>query len=216
MTHMRRGLLLAVLAPVMAVGLTSCYPGSEDNASDFDVVVTLYDADAAFASISSFSMPDSVAKLGDGDVSYRFDDTILATLRTNLLALGWEEKPYDDANDVPDVVVLPGVTATDWQAYVPGGGWWGYWPPYWGPGWGVWYPWCCGGYTYSYSTGSVVLNMLSTEEADDEQQRAPSIWVAVGNGYAGLNSDRARVQKAVNDAFRQSPYLGGNTNLPTQ
>ena len=82
---------------------------------------------------------------------------------------------------------------------------WGYWPGY-GPGWGIGYPWVS---VSNYETGSVFITMVNPNQANSGEQEIPAIWGAAINGLLGSTAgNQAFITQTVEQAFRQSPYLG--------
>ena len=94
------------------------------------------------------------------------------------------------------------------------GPWWGYYPGYWYPGYwggnwggGWYYPYPI---TYSYSTGSLLADMINLKNAPEGQkEKLTVVWNAYISGLLGgsgsLNVNRTTT--AINQAFTQSPYL---------
>jgi hypothetical protein len=117
-----------------------------------------------------------------------------------------EDEPETDD---PDLVMVAGLTITRWTGYVPGYPWYPGW------GWGPWYPgypWYPGwtpGYTYSYDTGTIVIDMFDFETWDHDTGDIDVIWTGGMNGIlsssSSYNSDR--VQGGIRQAFEQSTYL---------
>ncbi len=214
--------LLAVLGATLASG--ACYPGEISSLSETDVVVTVSDPGFDFDRVSSYVLVDSVIHFSDilGDsldlieLPRSFDDDILARVTQKLQGLGWseEENPEQDA---PDLVALVGVVAVErsgawvsypwyWWGWYPG---WDYWcPGCWGPGWG-WYP-PVGG-TYSWEEGTLTIALVDPDELEVGEQRLPAVWLAAANGVlpSSGSGDGSRVLRAIDQAFEQSPYLGG-------
>jgi hypothetical protein len=216
---MRRALLIfCLILPIVAV---SCYYDYGMSVEDFDVVVTRYDSTADFGAISTYAMPDSVVHLiGDGEVrevNRLFDSLILQTVSDNMAARGYTRE-MDPENNAPDAIVLVSVTSSniyavasyypywDYWGWYPG---WGYYPGY-GPGWGISYPW----YpyptaVYSYSTGSVLIDMVDADSQDDAEQLVSSIWLGGMNGVLNDTQEslEARIESGIDQCFSQSPYL---------
>lgn len=212
-THNANTMMKKVLAPVVAIallGFWSCYPGSVTT-TELDSVLTKYDPEFDFGRFQTFHLPDTIIVIGDPDreVNNKFDDEILEEVRLNLLALGWsEEEDVDQA----DVVVTVEKTRDDllvgWNPCC----WCGYWC--WYPGW----PWPGGGYypgygwggtiVYSYPVGTVFITMFDGEDTEDMEVDAP--WGASFTGLVvGTDSQiAARIERAIDQAFEQSSYLG--------
>ena len=80
---------------------------------------------------------------------------------------------------------------------------------YWG-NWGYWYyPYPV---TYSYSTGSLLTDMINLKAPEGKEAKLPVIW----NSYiSGLLTSSNKVNmtytvRGINQAFAQSPYVKGN------
>ena len=92
-----------------------------------------------------------------------------------------------------------------WWGYYPGYLYPGYWGGNWGGGWYYPYP-----ITYSYSTGSLLADMINLKNAPEGQkEKLTVVWNAYISGLLGgsgsLNVNRTTT--AINQAFTQSPYL---------
>ena len=85
-----------------------------------------------------------------------------------------------------------------WWNYYPG--YWipGYWGGYWGGGW--YYPYSI---TYSYSTGSLLADLVNLGAPEGAKEKLPVVWNAYISGLIGssgsLNVNRATT--AINQAF---------------
>jgi len=99
-------------------------------------------------------------------------------------------KPFKKALQIMGMISSPG---------------WGY-----GPGWG-------GGYPYvpvvtSYTTGTLIIDMIDPNNPNTSEEIIPIIWSAFLNGLVTGSeaSIQTRVTNGINQAFDQSPYLGTN------
>lgn len=194
------------------LALASCYPGDQLTVSEADVVVTLFDEDADFASFQTYSMPDSVVHIvsagGGDDIRRDYDAEILGAVESNLATLGFTREVLA-AN--ADVLVLVAVTTREEVGYTgyPWDDYWGWYYPY--PpdyGWG-WYPWYGGGGTvYTYKTGTVFVQMLDPARADANLSLLPTVWIGALNGLAEGDAVEQRILAGIDQAFVQSPYLG--------
>lgn len=207
----RSGRWLACAAIFAAV--TACYPErSVDSSSDLDLVATARDPGANFASFNTFAVVDDVAAIGDGTdpVAPATAAAIVNRIRDNMASLGFAE--VDPTTTFADVYVAAGVTTNSntlvgWvDGWYDWWGGWGYWPPYYGPGWGWGYPgyW----YSYSYDTGTLAMVMVQGG-ASAPSTESPVLWVGTLNGILSGSSDLGRVLAGIDQAFDQSPYLGG-------
>jgi len=181
--------------------LVSCYPDETVYYEDTDLVYTNYTESFDFASLGTYSMPDKIVKitgnLTEGEapefVEEPFNTQILQKVENNMTALGWTkvENPGD-----ADLKLLP-VVWTNTTVYY----WYDYWCwyDYYYCGWGWYYP-----VTTSYTTGTFVMALI----ADGENYVEPSnVWLAAANGLMSGSYDVSRVNNAIDQAFKQSPYL---------
>jgi hypothetical protein len=205
------GIACALLGLVILL-LPGCYPSEDFFVEELDLVITNYDEDENFSRFMTFAVPDSVARNGDdgSEEPGPFDDLMLDLVRENMRALGYQEEPDPEIN-TPELVVLLELLVVDNTVVAPcwpGWGWWGGWPPYWGPGWcGGWGGWVPVG---SYTTGTLVMNMVDVDGAEMDEETFPIPWNGVINGLV-TGSDaslEARIRNNINQAFDQSPYLG--------
>jgi len=178
----------------------SCYPGDPVSPSDTDVVTTFRNASADFSAKFSYAMPDSVLHIGkDGPVdsdSPALDKQILSVIRQNMAQAGYD---LEAGPDQADVLLFAMVARQQW---VTGGCY----PWYWGP----WYPYpgYCYPVAYTYDTGTILIIMLDPDLAGNGSA-ADALWVAGMNGLLSTSSNAAaRIDRAVGQAFKQSPYLG--------
>lgn len=188
-----------------------CYPGGGDYVDEFDIVLTNYDDNAAFSTMTTYSMPDSIVEIDDDSdpnnpeyIKGSSAAPILAAIRTNMKNYGWTE-----VNKLakPDVILLPSAMQTTTISYYYGGGYWGWYYPYY-PGGGWYYP----GYyppTYSSYTSGTLLVQMTNPNDPTEDDKIPVIWTGVINGLltGSSASYNTRVTKNVNQMFTQSLYL---------
>jgi hypothetical protein len=193
--------------------IPGCYPSEDFFVEELDLVVTNYDVDEDYSRFRTFSVPDSVVRIGgeDDDGPGPFDELMLDLVRRNMKDLGYEEES-DPENNAPDLVVLVELLVVNNVVVAPcypGWGWWGGWPPYWGPGWCGGVPWVPVG---SYTTGTIILDMIDLDQADDVEEEVPIVWAAYLNGLVtGSDASMAdRIEKNIDQAFVQSSYLGTN------
>jgi hypothetical protein len=205
-------LLLFVNAGVLAVGLSSCYPGSIDLAES-DIVITNFD-DNYFAvnTPQTYILPDSVGVIGDGDpqLDRAEMDFILAQIARNFDQIGYTRLTVKDLEEgaSPDVIVLASsivikVTGTGCIPYWPGWGWWPGWG-YYPPGWGGW---CYPTYLYSYTTGTLTIDMIDPQGSTSEEINR--VWNAGLNGILrnDVTGNENFIREGVDKAFELSHYL---------
>ena len=189
--------------------LFGCYPGGADYVDEYDITYTNYDPNYNFVSKGTYSLPDKIVKV-TGDLAKPpeyikdiYAGPILAQIDVNMQGLGWTKV---DVNSNPDVQLLPAAWSSTTIIY---GG-------YWGSYWCWYYPYYCGGgwyYPYtpvtSYTTGTLVMTMVDpNQESTDGSKRLA--WTGAINGLLTGSYDAGRVNKGINQAFKQSPYLKTN------
>lgn len=210
-------LLFLLLTGLFAQLVVSCYPEGADNIEDYDVAITNYDKSADFSAFTTFSIPDTIVYFtNDKDAnapSHEFDDAIIKAVTDNFTELGYN-KVADPTEDTPDadkpsfVVTVSAFSNVNYAYFVDN--WYNNWNWYWG-WWGnnpfnPYYPWYPVS-VYSYRTGSVVVEMISTAPRSDNKINV--VWSGIADGLLqGSNSFVLnRVESQINQCFTQSPYL---------
>ena len=188
---------------IIAIILGSCYPQGPEYYEDLDVVYTNYDDGFNFVSKGTYSIPDKIVKI-NGNVADGEDPEfvkepqatqMLTKMESNMTALGWT-KVEDPAT--ADLVLFPAVwtntTVYYWYDY-----WCWYYPYYCGWGWGWYYP-----SVSTITSGTLVMTLV----ADGDEYIEPTrVWTGIANGLVSGAYDVTRVNKAIDQAFEQSPYL---------
>jgi hypothetical protein len=216
--------LLFISIPVITF---SCYPGGLEYYSDTDIVLTNYDKEFDFNNNKKYFMLDSIQHIveeGEEDkVDRSYDDEVLARIASHMETAGYTRL---ESSSIPDSVLVDSanvvlsiiVTSTEYSGigYIPGGGgywgypgygwgWGGYYPGYpWYPGYGWGYP-----YSYSYSTGSMFIEMAHEDGIDRSAKTIPIPWQSTINGLLSGNKGNmeTRIDNAIDQSFAQSPYL---------
>jgi hypothetical protein len=198
-----RGTLGVLTILVAALALSSCYPDYGLTVTDYDAVATYNKPETAFGGYATFYLVDTVQHVlppgGDDGYTRAYDQTILTAVANNLEAVGYVRT----ANRLTaDLAIQTSVTQQEYMVYYGWGGYWGwgwYWPGYYPPVYG-----------YSYTTGSVIVDMADVLKSDESNQ-VQSVWFAVLQGLTGVTtgaSTDSRIRNGINQAFHQSPYLG--------
>jgi hypothetical protein len=181
--------------------LWGCYPDGAEFYEETDIVYTNYDEKFDFKSKETYSIPAKIVKitgnLKEGEdpefVKEPYNTQVLQKIESNMTQLGYT-KTTDPAN--ADLVLFPAVwTNTTVNFYYDYWCW--YYPYYCGWGWG--YP-----SVSTYTTGTLLMTLV----ADGEEFVQPAnVWTAAVNGLMSGYYDVTRVNKAIDQAFKQSPYL---------
>ena len=199
------------LAFILGMGLLwGCYPNGADYVDELDIVYSVYDEAYDFASQGTYSLPDQIVKITgkEGEppeyVKDEYAIPMLQQIEDNMDALGWTKV---DVADDPDVQLLPAAW-TSTTIFVSGGygGYWCWYYPYYCGGGGWYYPYPV--YT-SYTTGTLLMNMVdpNLESTDGNKQL---VWTSAINGLLEGSFNLARITKAIDQSFTQSPYLKTN------
>jgi hypothetical protein len=207
---------MASVGAAILLLLCSCYPSSDfSSVADYDVVLTQYDEQQDFSEYLTFFMEDTVYHYKDpedtseDDISRQHDALILSAIKDNLIALNYQFKADADSADPSDLYIVVGVSASDWYSV-----WYPWYPSYPGYGWcgpGCW--WVYPGppqVSYAYTTGTIFIDMWDIKNMDEDREIVPVPWVATINGIVNDTSAGVaqRIENSVDQAFKQSPYLG--------
>ena len=204
-------LIPALLLAVFALAACEKDPdmGKVDNQY---LVYTDYDKQANFDKFSTYYLPDSILVIGNSSKPEYWKGPeaadILNAYATNLQARGYT-KAMDKASATLGVQVSYVMSTYYFTDYGQPEWWWGY-PGYWGSGywgnWGGWYyPYAV---NYSYTTNSFITEMVDLTAEEGAGKKLPVVWTSYMSGLAYSSSvNKTLVVNAVNQAFKQSPYL---------
>ena len=181
--------------------MVSCYPNEPVTYADLDLVYTNYTESFNFAGQNTYSLPDKIVKvtgnLAEGEppefVKEPYNTQILNKIESNMTALGWT-KIAEPEN--ADLALMPAVWTNTTVVY-----WYDYWCwyYYYYCGWGWYYP------SYStYTTGTLVMGLVAY---GDDYVDPTIVWTGAINGLLSGSYDISRVNKGIDQAFKQSPYL---------
>jgi hypothetical protein len=201
---MKKRTLSGLLVIGMTIILWGCYPQGPDYYSDYDIVYTNYDNTFIFAGNGTYAMPDQIVKITDDlanggtptFVSNTYAIPMLNSIKVNMTALG-----YTLVTDTAtaDFFLMPSAIEVTNISY-----YYDYWGYYWGS-WGYYYPYPV---TYSYKTGSLLMNLVDRNDLSPDDKRR-IVWTGIINGLLeGTTSDFTnRMNNSINQAFTQSQYL---------
>jgi len=240
-------LFISILLAALTV--SSCYKDDDYVVADYDLTITHYDDKTDFEPYKSFYVRDSVGLISDyivrGDENWRSfykpggaSFQIRNKVRQSYIDMGYTE--VTDSLQDADIAVNMVVTLSEnTSVYYPGywwsypGYWYGYYPPYWksakywngywGGYYGGYYPWYGGGYSYTYKTGNLMLEMAdgdalrkwihymeTTPNPSPDDPIAPDlvfVWSAFMDGVQDDYSDLDRILSSIDEAYENSPYL---------
>jgi len=198
---------LAVVIVTMSSLLLGCYPQGPEATEDLDVVLTYFRDGYDFKAKTTYAMPDNIVKitgnLQEGDspefIPNATATLILAEIDKNMLAMGWQKV---GVSENPDLLLTPAswdtTTIVYWYDYWSW--WYGAYYPYWG-----YYP----GYVSSYSTGTLLMALIDPKVLGANGNPIAQ-WTGALNGILTNSYNASRVNKGIDQAFMQSPYLKTN------
>lgn len=219
-------MLLAALCVCGCYG----YP-SNDERYDDTIVATHYDSDADFASYQTFAVSPVVDFIDvaedDPEVEPLPDalaNPLIATVEAEMKKTGYQSVSEGDEPDLGIKISVSKGTVVG-VAYSPYWYWYGY-PYYY---WGYYYPYDVS-VSYAYNTGVIKVDMIDVGElpppgespigdADggvgvgDDAGVPPAplraLWTGAVYGVLLEGTDIDKAQDGIEQAFKQSPYLGG-------
>jgi len=217
-----------------ALTLSSCYRAPNESVfyEDLDMVTTQYtSADylnetkyKTYLIADTFAVASNVEDFDVDEVNRQIGPTVKKALFKNMGLFGYDQFDTSKlATDTPDIYIPVSITYinTKGVSYYPiyGGysGWgWGGYPSYGYGGYYYYYPTYVPTY-YEYDQGSIHIDWMDLETA--KQIAGDTIWY-VENMWnmtvSGLmrnatDADRnARLEAAIDQGFKQSPYLNRN------
>lgn len=211
---MKRKILITI-GFFSALLIAGCYPDGPDYVEELDVVLTRHNDTYEFGTKTTYAMPDNIVKitgnLEEGEAPAFLPDEsaamILSKIEENMTALGYERVSLE--SEGADLLLLPAswetTTITVWYDYWY---WWygGYYP---GWGWGGYYPYYPPVSVSSYTTGTLMMNLIDKTEVGANGNPVTQ-WNAIINGVLTYTYDASRINYGIDKAFDQSPYLKTN------
>jgi hypothetical protein len=197
---------LTILVATLSILLLGCYPQGPEFTEDLDVVLTHFQDDYDFESKNTYARPNKIVKitgnLQEGDDPVYIPDAtaalILAEIDKNMTDLGWN---MVDVSDDPDLLLAPASWETTTVFYYYDYWYWWYGGYY--PGWG--YP----AYGGSYTTGTLLMTLIDPTVVGANGNVILQ-WTGAVNGILSGSYNATRVNKGIDQAFAQSPYLKTN------
>ncbi len=195
--------------------LSGCGSGAPTTVEELDLVVTAFQPEFAFASATTYLLPDKVVVITDpGTTAEEVDPAVsqhvLEQVGAQLNSRGYvalesgSETPPDLFVEVSKMTTVNAdVYYTYWPSY-----WSAYYAPYYGYGVG----WAATSYPYVSTSafGSLIINVTNPNQPNTEEMKIPSVWAAVLNGIVDESAPteiQRRVDNGVSQAFVQSPYF---------
>ena len=218
--------LVPVIGVLVALGAVGLATACEDDNNFTNVVpgtqavATFKDDTFNFTTLQTFVLPDSVVHFEPVTgtplpVTRQFDAIAIARVRQNFLARGYTEETNPRVNR-PSFVVLVGASASlnynAWVSY----SWfslWGFFPgwqfftPGFTPAWGINFPWFTTVGVTAYPRGTLIVTLIPTSSIDPVARRIQASWAGVATSLLDGTVDDNAVAAAIDEMFRQSPYL---------
>lgn len=207
--------------------ISACYPDGAEYVDELDLVITVENPDANYSALSTYVIPDTIMFISNNEnarLDEEVEQQILQQVNNRFQQNGWvaSNAPASNGSDVLIAVSL----LENVNLNIITGGWWNYWGGW--PGWGYYPPFPPGGYypgypgypgfccysgIYSYTTGTLIIEMVDPNEIPDETgsepEPIPLLWAGAINGLlegsdANLSS---RLSRGLDQMFIDSPYL---------
>jgi hypothetical protein len=185
--------------------LAGCYPAGPEYTDEYDIVFTAYDDATDFKTKKFYAIPDEVVEIdgtydpatGPDFIDPAYSALIINRIKSNMASYGYTL--VADTGQA-DVIILPGALQVTNVTYTY---WYDYWGYYYGYGWYYPYP-----TVTTYTTGSLIMTMIDRKNLNPSNN-ARVVWSGIVNGLLeGASSDfGSRINKGIDQAFRQSPYL---------
>jgi hypothetical protein len=208
-------LAFSIVPSSLAAGCLS-YPNSDERLDD-EIVYTHYKKEADFKEFKTFAISSEIVEFSedDGEIEREVLDAELAepvieAVIRNMTGHGYTQVTREEDPDLGlTVSVLSGTVTTFYTDY------WGY---YWGYPYYPYYPYY---YTYSYDTGTVVVDAVDLKnapppdpdaappvpggDADPALEKLDVVWTGLVYGVKESTSENVQdAVKGIDQAFRQS------------
>lgn len=212
------------LLPLLLLGivLTGCQKEPDWGKLSNDLLVyTHHDPACDFSQYTTYYLPDSILMLDNTENEPRYISVadprarnIVESIESEMSSRGYVE--VDDNSRADIGIITSYIKRTNTYVGYDYPYWWYdfyyYWPfDYWDPYYNGWYPYYPYPVTYSYTTGTLVVEMIALKDAKKESQQLPFIWTACMAGVE--SSNQVNISKAISgiyQAFEQSPYINHN------
>lgn len=209
------GIVAVLLSILMLVESCEKGPGDFDRDGEY-LVYTTKSKTADFTKIERFTLGDSVLVVGGKTPKFSKSPEALALV--NRVKDQMKSRGYaftdDPKNAQAGFMLTLILDRQEHLVYPQDPYWWLDYPGYWGSGywasWGDWYGWYHP-YPLSYSTETTtfMIDLADLTAPEGPGKKLPLIWSAVANGYSGtyFRTDMERLEIAIDQAFKQSPYI---------
>ena len=196
---------------IIAAGalLLSCQKDPDSDKLDSSYLVyTNYDSGTDFKNFDTYYVIDSILIIGNGEKTSYWNnansDKVVNAFAMQLEGAGYQ--PAASVDDADVVLQLSYINTTYYFTAFGHGPWWNSYPGYWTwGGWGLYYPYS---FSYSYSTGSIIGELVDTNSPTVLNDKLTVVWNSYICGLLnGNNLSLTRTMDAIAQAFKQSPYM---------
>ncbi len=210
--NMKAKQLLFLLCTGMVLISCSKYPPSSGRLLEDLAIYTKYDVSKDFTSYKTYYMSDSIVVVSDKDSGMYTSPqvvSLVSTIALNMTKLGYERITNAKIADL--YLGVSYVKNVNVNVYYPGWYWGypGYYPPdYWGGG-GYYYPYYPA-YITTYSTGTILMDMMAIKDKDPATKKIPVCWNAYIRGLLTGDHTTAQIQQSIDQAFTQTKGFPGH------
>lgn len=204
---------------IIAAALTSCQKEPDwGKLSNELLVYTHYDQEFDYSNNYTFYIPDSILLLDNSqEEAVYIDDNdprarnIIEVLTNEMTRCGYTQVYDRTQADLGIITSYVKRSNTYVDYYYPY--WWYdfyyYWPfDYWDPYYIDWYPYYPYPVAYTYTTGTLVVEMMALNKADHTNKKLPFVWTACMVGAESSNQlNISHAIAGIYQAFEQSPYM---------
>jgi len=197
--------IFSLLTVLVGLFLWGCYPDGPTYTEDLDIVLTHHNPDYNFVAKNTYAMPNRIIKITGNLLDEEFPDSIPGVYASqirqmivdNMANYGWTRV---DVGANPDVLLVPAAWETTTITY-----YYDYWYWWWG-GYYPYYPYYPPVYSYSYTTGTLLMTIMEPEVTNTNGNLIHQ-WTGALNGVLNDSFNSSRMARLIDQAFAQSPYL---------
>jgi hypothetical protein len=206
--------LQRIIPFLFIAAIISCYPDSPDSNDDYDLLISAFNPEFNFETVSSFILPDTLIFLNDTaseliDLTEQQKKAFIDAVRSNITSYGWADSSYSD-QDAETLILVSAVVAkysdNIWDEWK----WYEYFGNVSPVGQNTRYPWYPASfpYIYDFTKGTLLLTIIDAEELETNPDVIPVVWIGSLNGIITSKSvSTTKVTNAIDKLFELSPYL---------
>lgn len=209
---MKKIIFLSAIAMLAA----ACHkaPSPQDRDGEY-LVYTSRAENTDFSAYKTYNIPDSLLVVGQSSKpeysKSTYAQALIGQYKKMMDSYGYVYTADKNTADI-GIQVTYIIETENYVNYISDPYWWldypGYWHPgYWGGHWNGWdygYP-----VVYSFSTNSLITEMVDLTAGDGTDKPLPIIWTSYISGPQGgsIHSDVLKLKLAIGQSFNQSQYL---------